>query len=122
MKSIDPHRPHLPPAARFAGGTQLAVAQCGQMMMLESVVVISLSGSDGSGRISRLRSIMAPAETRCGHRGSHRSTGEEPGMETQQLHRGPLIDHIQLVMKDLPASRRFYEGVFAVLGVSIGTR
>jgi len=41
-------------------------------------------------------------------------------METQQLHRGRLIDHIQLVVADLPASRRFYEAVFEVLGIPIG--
>ena len=41
-------------------------------------------------------------------------------MEAQELHRGRLIDHIQLVVKDLTASRRFYEAVFAVLGVPIG--
>jgi catechol 2,3-dioxygenase-like lactoylglutathione lyase family enzyme len=41
-------------------------------------------------------------------------------METQELHRGRLIDHIQLVVRDLPASRRFYEAIFAVLGVPIG--
>lgn len=29
-------------------------------------------------------------------------------METQELHRGRLIDHLQLVVRDLPASRRFY--------------
>lgn len=38
-------------------------------------------------------------------------------METQELHRGRLIDHIQLVVRDLPASKRFYAAVFAVLGV-----
>ena len=38
-------------------------------------------------------------------------------METMELHRGRLIDHIQLVVKDLAASRRFYEAVFKVLGV-----
>ena len=32
-------------------------------------------------------------------------------MATQQLERGRLIDHIQLVVKDLAASRRFYEAV-----------
>ena len=37
-----------------------------------------------------------------------------------QLHRGRLIDHIQLVVRDLKASRRFYEAVFKVLGVPIG--
>lgn len=38
-------------------------------------------------------------------------------METQELHRGRLIDHIQLVVRDLPASRRFYAAVFDVLKV-----
>lgn len=41
-------------------------------------------------------------------------------METMELHRGRLIDHIQLVVKDLAASRRFYEAVFEVLGVPMG--
>ncbi|ESY76943.1 glyoxalase [Mesorhizobium sp. LNHC221B00] len=41
-------------------------------------------------------------------------------MATQELHRGRLIDHIQLVVRDLPASRRFYEALFGVLGVPIG--
>ena len=33
-------------------------------------------------------------------------------METQEPHRGRLIDHIQLVVRDLSASRRFYEAIF----------
>lgn len=41
-------------------------------------------------------------------------------METETLHRGRLIDHIQLVVRDLPASRRFYEAVFEVLGIPMG--
>lgn len=41
-------------------------------------------------------------------------------METQELHRGRLIDHIQLVVRDLAASRRFYGAVFEVLGIPIG--
>jgi catechol 2,3-dioxygenase-like lactoylglutathione lyase family enzyme len=41
-------------------------------------------------------------------------------METQQLHRGRLIDHIQLVVRDLPASRAFYSAVFDVLGIPMG--
>jgi catechol 2,3-dioxygenase-like lactoylglutathione lyase family enzyme len=41
-------------------------------------------------------------------------------METQELHRGRLIDHIQLVVRDLPASRRFYEAVFKTLDIPIG--
>ncbi len=41
-------------------------------------------------------------------------------MEAQELHRGRLIDHIQLVVSDLPASRRFYEAVFDTLKIPIG--
>jgi catechol 2,3-dioxygenase-like lactoylglutathione lyase family enzyme len=41
-------------------------------------------------------------------------------METQELHRGRLIDHLQLVVRDLGASRSFYEAVFEVLGIPIG--
>jgi catechol 2,3-dioxygenase-like lactoylglutathione lyase family enzyme len=41
-------------------------------------------------------------------------------METQELHRGRLIDHLQLVVRDLPASQRFYEAVFKVLDIPIG--
>jgi len=38
-------------------------------------------------------------------------------METQELHRGRLIDHLQLVVKDLAASKRFYTAVFKVLEI-----
>ncbi|HEX6999523.1 MAG TPA: VOC family protein [Gammaproteobacteria bacterium] len=41
-------------------------------------------------------------------------------METQELHRGRLIDHIQLVVRDLPAARRFYTAILETLGVPIG--
>ena len=41
-------------------------------------------------------------------------------MEAQKLERGRLIDHIQLVVKDLSASRKFYDAVFDVLGIPIG--
>lgn len=41
-------------------------------------------------------------------------------METQQLHRGRLIDHIQLVVADFPAARRFYKAVFEVLAIPVG--
>lgn len=41
-------------------------------------------------------------------------------METQELHRGRLIDHIQLVVRDLPASQAFYEAIFDVLKVPLG--
>ena len=36
-------------------------------------------------------------------------------METQRLHRGRLIDHIQLVVRDIEASRKFYSALFEVL-------
>jgi catechol 2,3-dioxygenase-like lactoylglutathione lyase family enzyme len=32
-------------------------------------------------------------------------------MKTQELHRGRLIDHIQLVVKDLSASQKFYTAI-----------
>jgi lactoylglutathione lyase len=41
-------------------------------------------------------------------------------METQELHRGRLIDHIQLVVKDVAASRKFYAAVLKVLDIPIG--
>jgi catechol 2,3-dioxygenase-like lactoylglutathione lyase family enzyme len=41
-------------------------------------------------------------------------------METQELHRGRLIDHIQLVAKDLAASKRFYSAVFSALDIPMG--
>ena len=37
-----------------------------------------------------------------------------------KLHRGRLVDHIQLVVADLDASRRFYEPLFDVLGIPLG--
>lgn len=41
-------------------------------------------------------------------------------METQELHRGRLIDHVQLVVRDLSASHAFYEAVFDVLDIPMG--
>ena len=41
-------------------------------------------------------------------------------METQELHRGRLIDHIQLVVRDLDASRNFYGAIFDVLAIPMG--
>lgn len=40
-------------------------------------------------------------------------------METQRIYRGRLIDHIQLVVKDLKASQRFYEAVFKTLDIPL---
>jgi catechol 2,3-dioxygenase-like lactoylglutathione lyase family enzyme len=36
-----------------------------------------------------------------------------------QLHRGRLLDHIQLRCADLAASRRFYGAIFGILGVQL---
>lgn len=36
-------------------------------------------------------------------------------METNELHRGRLIDHVQLVVRDLAASHDFYAAVFQAL-------
>lgn len=41
-------------------------------------------------------------------------------MEAMELYRGRLFDHVQLVVRDLAASRRFYQAVFDVLGIPIG--
>lgn len=40
-------------------------------------------------------------------------------METQQMFRGRLIDHVQLVVKDLAASRKFYEAILDILDIPI---
>lgn len=41
-------------------------------------------------------------------------------MEINELHRGRLIDHLQLVVRDLPASQRFYQAVLDALHVPLG--
>jgi catechol 2,3-dioxygenase-like lactoylglutathione lyase family enzyme len=46
-----------------------------------------------------------------------RQQRQEDAMETQELHRGRLIDHIQLVVRDLSAARRFYTAIFEILGI-----
>jgi catechol 2,3-dioxygenase-like lactoylglutathione lyase family enzyme len=38
-----------------------------------------------------------------------------------EIHRGRLLDHVQLVVADIEASKRFYRAVFDVLGVSVGS-
>ena len=40
-------------------------------------------------------------------------------METNRLHRGRLIDHIQLVVRDLEASETFYKAVLFVLDIPV---
>ena len=41
-------------------------------------------------------------------------------MDTQELHRGRLIDHLHLVVADLKASRRFYDAVLGALEIPLG--
>ena len=40
-------------------------------------------------------------------------------VELNTWHRGRLIDHIQLVVADFDACRRFYSAVFDALGVRV---
>ncbi|MCX5576676.1 VOC family protein [Kaistia terrae] len=40
-------------------------------------------------------------------------------MDNMQFHRGRLIDHIQFVVSDYEANRRFYEAVFGTLGIPV---
>ena len=40
-------------------------------------------------------------------------------MELNELHRGRLIDHVQLVVRDLDAARRFYAAVLGVLNIPV---
>src|SRR6187549_3382449 len=41
-------------------------------------------------------------------------------MSAMQIHRGRLIDHVQLVVKDLAASKRFYEAVMKTIEIPAG--
>ncbi len=41
-------------------------------------------------------------------------------METKEMHLGRLIDHLQLVVRDLPASQAFYTAVFGALQIPLG--
>jgi lactoylglutathione lyase len=41
-------------------------------------------------------------------------------METQKLYRGRLIDHLQLVVRDVEASKRFYVAIAGALGIPLG--
>ncbi len=41
-------------------------------------------------------------------------------METQELFRGRMIDHIQIVVRDLAKTRKFYDAVFATLKIPLG--
>ena len=41
-------------------------------------------------------------------------------METHELHRGRLLDHLQLVVRNLAASQRFYEAILKVLEIPLG--
>lgn len=42
-------------------------------------------------------------------------------VEAPQLHRGRLVDHIQLVVRDLKASEQFYTAVLSLLGIPVIT-
>jgi catechol 2,3-dioxygenase-like lactoylglutathione lyase family enzyme len=38
----------------------------------------------------------------------------------EKLHRGRLIDHLQLVVEDLARSKRFYEAALGAIGIPLG--
>src|SRR5262245_53255003 len=57
----------------------------------------------------------SPQQTR-----SRATRGTMARMETQKIYRGRLIDHIQLVVRDLGASKQFYRAVLEVLGIPLG--
>ncbi len=40
-------------------------------------------------------------------------------MEAQQLHRGRLIDHVHMIVRDLEATKRFYVAALGALGRKI---
>lgn len=40
-------------------------------------------------------------------------------METMELYRGRLVDHVQLVVQDLEASWAFYSAIMDVLGIEV---
>jgi catechol 2,3-dioxygenase-like lactoylglutathione lyase family enzyme len=48
------------------------------------------------------------------------TTLHELDFSTMQIHRGRLIDHLQLVVTDLAASKRFYAAVLGALGIPLG--
>jgi catechol 2,3-dioxygenase-like lactoylglutathione lyase family enzyme len=41
-------------------------------------------------------------------------------MEANEIHRGRLIDHIQLVVSDIEKSKVFYKALFAALDIPLG--
>jgi lactoylglutathione lyase len=41
-------------------------------------------------------------------------------VETNELHRGRLIDHLHLVVSDLARSKRFYSAALGALGIEMG--
>jgi len=41
-------------------------------------------------------------------------------MEVNEIHRGRLLDHVQLVVRDLERSKRFYRATFDALGIPLG--
>lgn len=40
-------------------------------------------------------------------------------MEAQEFHKGRLVDHVHLRVRDLAASRRFYQAVLDALGIPL---
>jgi catechol 2,3-dioxygenase-like lactoylglutathione lyase family enzyme len=60
------------------------------------------------------------AKTKRARAGQARRSPYVSAMETNLIHRGRLIDHVQLVVADVERSKRFYQAVLGVLGVPLG--
>src|SRR5690606_31537124 len=100
-----------------ASGSQpsvFSIAWCSQQSILERARKCPM-------RDSLLTGVWQELDGLRRERNSTPFTNSEEGdMETQELHRGRLIDHLQLVVRDLDAAQKFYTAIFEVLGVPLG--
>lgn len=82
------------------------------------LILVALSSNN------RLESDRKPARARSRAAAAQLHTlgviHKEESMEAQELHRGRLIDHVQLVVRDLSASKAFYAAILDVLNVPMG--
>src|SRR5690606_40730142 len=114
MRSLSRQSPQVPTTAVHEAHRDRVVAgAAGTAIVPDEAVQHNSECPALCSRISSMLAIRSVREFGCTRLG-------DPRMETQELHRGRLIDHIQLVVRDLPASQRFYEAIFEVLGIPIG--
>src|SRR5690606_21947673 len=84
------------------------------MLALARELGFGVDGTDEAGVVRVRRKLQASPRRR-----RVRFPIQEYCMEAQELHRGRLIDHIQLVVRDLSASRTFYAAVLDVLHIPV---